>query len=155
MAFLGMAQVDGTGNVNVSKFGSRIAGCGGFINITQTAANVVFCGTFTAGGVKVQIDGGQLTIVEEGKHRKFVDAVEHLTFSGEYAVERGQRVLYVTERAVFELRSGQVMLTELAPGINLERDVLAQMDFRPAIASPLGEMDARIFRPEPMGLSAG
>ena len=155
LAFLGMAQVDAQGNVNVSRFGAHLGGCGGFINITQTARKVVFCGTFTAGGLHTSIGDGQLGIVQEGKHRKFLEAVEHLTFSGEYAAERGQQVLYVTERAVFELRGGQVMLTEVAPGIDVEHDVLAHMDFHPAIASPLGEMDRRVFRPEPMGLSPG
>ncbi len=154
LAFLGMAQVDAQGNVNVSKFGAHLAGCGGFINITQTARKVVFCGTFTAGGLQTNIGNGQLTIVQEGKHRKFIDAVEHITFSGEYATEKEQQILYVTERCVFELRDGQVVLTEVAPGIDVEHDVLAHMDFPPAIASPLRAMDARIFRPERMGLTA-
>jgi len=153
VAFLGMAQADAKGNVNVSKFGPRIAGCGGFINITQTAKKVVFCGTFTAGGLKVDIKDGVLTILQEGRHRKFLEAVEHVTFSGEYAAEKGQTVLYVTERAVFRLHDGKLVLVEVAPGIDLERDILAQMDFRPQISSELEEMDGRIFRPDPMGLA--
>lgn len=154
VAFLGMAQADVNGNVNVSKFGPRIAGCGGFINITQTAKKVVFCGTFTAGGLKVDISDGMLAIVKEGQHRKFVQAVEHVTFSGEYAAEKGQTILYVTERAVFRLRNGKLQLVEVAPGIDLQRDILAQMDFRPEIASNLVEMDGRIFRSAPMGLAS-
>jgi len=151
-AFLGMAQADAAGNVNVSKFGPRIAGCGGFINITQTARKVVFCGTFTAGGLEVAVEDGRLRIVHEGKHRKFVPEVEHVTFSGEYATELGQHVLYVTERAVFELRDGKLVLTEVAPGVDLQTQVLDLMDFTPEVAADLKEMDARVFRAEPMGL---
>lgn len=151
-AFLGMAQTDAAGNVNVSKFGPRIAGCGGFINITQTARKVVFCGTFTAGGLQIEVRHGKLEIATEGKHRKFVEAVEQVTFSGKYAAEKGQKVLYVTERAVFELRDGRLMLTEVAPGIDLDSQVLGQMDFRPEIAEHLRDMDPRIFREAPMGL---
>ncbi|MGD9497677.1 MAG: acyl CoA:acetate/3-ketoacid CoA transferase [Armatimonadota bacterium] len=152
LAFLGMAQADAAGNVNVSKFGPRVAGCGGFINITQTADTVVFCGTFTAGGLEIAIERGALRIIQEGKHRKFVEQVEHVTFSGEYAAEKGQRVLYVTERAVFELADGGLTLTEIAPGIDVETQVLAQMDFAPRVAPDLRDMDPRIFRDAPMGL---
>ena len=155
IAFLGMAQADARGDVNVSKFGPRIAGCGGFINITQTAKTVVFCGTFTAGGLEVEVGEGKLTIVREGKHRKFIEAVEHVTFSGRYAAEKGQQVLYVTERAVFELREGRLLLTEVAPGIDIEEQILGQMDFRPEVSGELGEMDARVFGEGLMGLGEG
>ncbi len=152
LAFLGMAQVDARGNVNVSRFGPRIAGCGGFINITQTAREVVFCGTFTAGGLEVEIADGALHIVQEGRHHKFVAAVEHLTFSSEAAAERGQRVLYITERAVFGLQEGRLVLREIAPGIDLDTQILAHMEVAPHVPSAVSTMDVRIFREPPMGL---
>lgn len=151
IAFLGMAEVDEEGNVNVSKFGARIAGAGGFVNISQNAKTIVFCGTFTAGGLEVRIEDGQVTIEKEGRHGKFVKAVEHITFSGRVAREGDQTVLYVTERAVFKLERDGLRLTEIAPGTEVERDILAQMDFQPAIAEPLGIMDERVFKDEPMG----
>ena len=151
MACLGMAQVDADGNVNVSRFGPRLAGAGGFINISQSARRVLFAGTFTAGGLEVAIKEGTLAIVREGKARKFIKAVEQITFNGAYAAETGQPVLYVTERCVFR-RTGEGMeLAEVAPGIDVERDILAHMDFTPIVRNPV-PMDARIFREEPMQL---
>jgi propionate CoA-transferase len=144
-AFLGAAEVDQHGNVNVSKFKGRCVGCGGFINITQNAKKVVYCGTFTAGGLKVRVGDGRLAITQEGKGKKYVKTVEQVTFSGAYATQTRQPVLYVTERAVFELRMGVLTLTEIAPGMDLERDILAQMEFRPAIAKDLKPMPAEIF----------
>ncbi|QTE27992.1 acyl CoA:acetate/3-ketoacid CoA transferase [Pengzhenrongella sicca] len=149
-AFLGLAQMDRSGNINVSKFGPRIAGCGGFINITQNSKKVVFCGTLTAGGLKISVQEGRVTIVQEGRFRKLLDAVEQITFSGDYAVSVDQPVLYVTERAVFRLTPAGVVLTEIAPGIDLQRDVLDQMGFAPIVSPDLRLMDAKIFANVPM-----
>ena len=151
MACLGMAQVDAQGNVNVSRFGPKLAGAGGFINISQSARRVLFAGTFTAGGLEVKIADGKVSIVREGRARKFVKAVEQITFNGAYAAETGQPVLYVTERCVFRRTRDGMVLEEVAPGIDVARDILAHMDFVP-IADRPREMDPRIFRDEPMHL---
>ena len=151
-AFLGLAQADQQGNLNVSKFGPRLAGAGGFINISQNAKKVVFVGTFTAGRLKIGVEDGRLRIVDDGKTKKFVLNVEHRTFSGDYAAKRGQPVLYVTERCVFELTPEGLELIEVAPGVDVGRDILARMEFKPIIRREPALMDARIFLPEPMGL---
>jgi propionate CoA-transferase len=153
LAFLSFAQVDREGHVNVSRFGGRIVGPGGFVNISQNARCVVFSGTFTAGPCEIAWPGGNTRIARDGPHRKLVEAVEQITYSGTYGRERGQRVLYVTERAVFRLAERGLELIEVAPGIDVERDVLQRMGFTPAIARDLQAMDARLFRPAPMGLA--
>lgn len=152
-AFLGLAQADSRGNINVSKFGPRIAGCGGFINITQNAKRVFFCGTFTAGGLSVAFEDGKLQIVKEGREQKFIKQVEQITFSGDYANKTGQPVLYITERAVFELRKDGVYLIETAPGIDIQSQIIDQMGFTPKIDGQPKLMDSRIFRDELMELA--
>ncbi|MBQ9180139.1 MAG: 3-oxoacid CoA-transferase [Firmicutes bacterium] len=157
MAFLGAAEVDARGNVNVSMFGTRCAGPGGFINISQNTPKVCYMGTFTAGKQQIEIADGKLNIVQDGDSAKFVNAVQQITFSGDYARSTGQKVLYVTERAVFRLNTfhgdrlfvspGEcaLELIEIAPGVDLEKDILAKMEFRPKVAEDLKVMDSWIF----------
>ncbi len=152
LAFLGMAQADQEGSVNVSKFGPKLAGAGGFINISQNAQKVVFMGTFTAGGLKVAIKNGRLAIGQEGRQAKFVSQVEQVTFSGPYAAAQGKPIVYITERCVLGLTAEGLELREVAPGIDLERDILAAMEFEPIINGQPAVMDQRIFAEEPMGL---
>ncbi|MCC5987561.1 MAG: acyl CoA:acetate/3-ketoacid CoA transferase [Pararhodobacter sp.] len=151
MACLGMAELDERGHVNVSRFGPKLAGAGGFINISQNARSLVFAGTLTAGGLEVTVEDGWLRIIREGRAKKCLPAVEQITFSGTRAARLGRPVLYVTERAVFELTPEGVALREVAPGLDAERDVIAHMGFRP-IVETISEMDTRIFQPEPMNL---
>jgi propionate CoA-transferase len=154
LAFLSFAEVDAGCNVNVSRFGDRIVGPGGFINISQNAKTMIFSGTFTAGGLAIGWPGGRTEIKKDGAEKKFVRAVEQITYSGPLAAKNGQRALYVTERAVFTRNAaGRLELIEIAPGVDLARDIVAQMQFAPDISPSLKEMDARIFRPDPMGLA--
>lgn len=141
---LGAAEIDGAGNVNVSRFGSKVAGVGGFINISQTAKRLVFCSTFTSGGLDVSVDGGRLAIVSEGRSAKFVDRVGQLSFNAARARERGQEVLYVTERAVFRLGADGLELIEVAPGIDVQRQILDLLPFRPRIGA-ITTMPAKAF----------
>jgi propionate CoA-transferase len=150
---LGMAECDSLGNVNTSKFGGRLNGCGGFIDISQNARAVVFAGTFTAGGLEVAIEDGKLKIIKEGRAKKFVKQVEQVTFSGQYAAKKSQPVLYVTERCVFQLTDHGLELIEVAPGIDIERDILPHMAFKPHIHKPI-TMNPAIFLDTPMDLLA-
>jgi propionate CoA-transferase len=154
VTFLGLAQADKVGNLNVSKFGPKLAGCGGFINISQNSKKIVFVGTFTAGGLKISVSNGKLTIDQEGKIPKFIDSVEQITFSGKIAAQTGNPVLYITERCVFELSKKGLVLTEVAPGVDIEKDIFAHMDFRPVVEETPKVMDERIFTPGVMGLKS-
>lgn len=150
-AVLGLAQVDKEGNVNVSKFGKRVTGPGGFINITQNTPKIIFIGTFTSGGLDVQVNNRGLKIKNEGKAKKFVDKVQQITFSAKNAIKNKQDITYVTERAVFKLTPKGVELIEIAPNMDLNNDILANMDFKPIISKTLKRMDKKIFLPKKMG----
>lgn len=151
VSYLGLAECDKVGNVNVSHFGTSVTGCGGFINISQTTPTLVYCGTFTAGGLKETFGDGKLTIVQEGRKKKFIDKVQQITFSGEFGSETNQNVLYVTERAVFKLVKGGLKLIEIAPGVDLQKDILDQMEFTPIIED-YKLMDANLFNEAVIGL---
>ena len=150
-AFLGFGECDARGNNNASKFGKRIPGCGGFIDISQNAKKVVFMGTFCSGGLEVEIKEGRLRIVSEGRTPKFVEQIGQITFSARYALDRRQEVLYVTERCVFRLDEDRLALVEVAPGINVETDILQRLPFKPAVDGPR-EMDPAVFHNAPMRL---
>jgi propionate CoA-transferase len=152
LAVLGMAECDGEGNVNVSRFGPKLAGAGGFINISQNAKTVLFAGTFTAGGLRLAVAGGRLHIAQEGRARKFRRRVEQVTFAGRRAATLGQRVRYVTERCVFTLTPQGLHLSEVAPGIDIERDILAQMEFAPLLDPAPRTMDAALFQAATLNL---
>jgi len=151
ICFLGLAQVGANGDVNVSKFGPIPTGCGGFIDISQYCGTVVYCGTFTAGGLKERIEDGKLIIDQEGRNKKFVNEVMQVSFSAKQAIADGVKVLYITERAVFELTPEGVELIEVAPGVDLQKDILDLMDFEP-IMKDVKPMDAKLFDPALMGL---
>jgi propionate CoA-transferase len=151
-AFLSFAEVDDGGNVNVTRFGNRYDGAGGFINISQNARRVVFSGTLTGGDRDVIVQDGGLVIRREGGIRKFVVGVGQVSFNGRCAQDRGQDVLFVTERAVFRLEEAGLVLIEIAPGVRLREDVLDHMDFEPRIDRNLGLMDKRIFQEGVIGL---
>ncbi len=152
LAVLGAAEIDPMGNVNVSCFNGKCVGPGGFINISQSTPKVCFIGSFTTGGLKIASNDGRLRILQEGRTVKFKKQIEQVTFSAEYSASIGQQVLYITERAVFQPTPDGLMLTEIAPGIDLEKDILPYMEFHPLISPQLRQMDARLFREEPMGL---
>ncbi|NLD18774.1 MAG: hypothetical protein GX663_00795 [Clostridiales bacterium] len=151
---LGAAEMDKYGNVNVSRFAGKVTGPGGFINISQGAKKVCFMSTFTAGKKDIRIEDGKLNIVSDGPYIKFKQNVGHITFSGDHARQMSrQKILYITERAVFELKQAGLTLVEIAPGVDLEKDILGKMEFKPLISDELKLMDARLFRPEVMGLA--
>jgi propionate CoA-transferase len=154
LAFLSFAEVDAQGNVNVSRFGDRIIGVGGFINISQNAKCVVFGGTLTAGDLDIGWERGRTVIRREGRHRKFVPKLEQICYSADIGRAKGQVALFVTERAVFRVGADGLELIEIAPGLDADRDVIAQMGFRPRVARDLRVMDPRIFEPGTMGLAA-
>lgn len=151
VGIVGIAEVDKYGNVNVSKLGKRTTGPGGFINITQNCKKTIFMGTFTSSGLEVEIVDGKLKILKEGKYKKFLNNVNQITFASKYSKNKNQKIIYITERCVFELNDdGLLELTEIAPGIDIERDILPNMEFEPVISKNLKVMDLRIFKDEKM-----
>ena len=152
VCFVSFAELDQYGNVNVHKFNGKIMGSGGFINITQNGKKIVFCGTLKSGGFKTNVGDGKIEIVYEGKYLKLIPEVSEITFNGADALKRGQKVVFITERAVFSMTDKGFELTEIAPGMDIENDVIAHMGFRPLIAENLKEMDSRLFKTERMGL---
>ncbi|WP_209810691.1 acyl CoA:acetate/3-ketoacid CoA transferase [Ammoniphilus resinae] len=151
MTCLGMAEVNRDGSINVSRVNGKY-NLGGFMDIVHATKKIVFCGTFTAGGLDIQVEDGKIKIIRDGRYRKFVNNLQHVTFNGNFALEKVQKVVYVTERAVFTITEEGLTLTEIAPGVDLEQDILAKMEFRPAISKNLKEMDDCLFQPERMGL---
>lgn len=146
LTFVGAMQVDNEGNVNVSRAGDKIIGVGGFVNLTQSAKKAVFCFTFSGGGLVAAIEKGKLTIKQEGRYPKFVSKVDEISASGKYSIKSGQTVVYITERCVFTLIEKGLMLTEIAPGVDLQKDIVDQLPFTPIISPDLKLMDARIFQ---------
>ncbi len=152
LASLGFMEVDQIGNVNASKVGSKVEGVGGFVDISQCTPICVFAGTMTAKGLKTHVEDGKIVIDQEGAAKKFKNTVGQISFSGKTSLEAGQKCLFVTERCVFQITEKGLTLIEVAPGIDIEKDIFDQMEFRPAVADDLKIMDARLFRDEPMGL---
>jgi acyl CoA:acetate/3-ketoacid CoA transferase len=152
VASLSFAEVDAEGNVNVHAFEGRVRGPGGFPNLSARTRKINFVGTFTAQGLELDIDDG-VRVVAEGRLQKFVPEVRQISFNGQLARERGQQVRYITDRAVFALEQDGLVLVEVANGIDIERDVLAQMGFRPRVADTVTEMDRRLYAQGPMGLA--
>lgn len=153
VTYMGAGQADSAGNVNATRLGPTPTGAGGFIDITTNAKHVVFCSSFTAKGLKCSFDGNQLHIEQEGALIKFVNTVQQISYNGDIARRKGQLMHYVTERAVFELCPDGLMLTEIAPGINLQTQILDLMEFKPLISPQLTEMNPAIFRTDgPFGL---
>jgi len=150
---VGMAEVDKEGNVNVSRLGAKVIGCGGFLNITQASKKCLICGEFDAGGGKTSIQDGRLVIEKHGEVAKFVNAVQQITFSGRMACEDRREVLYITERCVFKLVPEGLLLLEVAPGADIQRDILERMEFKPIVPDTVARMPEQIFRDVPLGLN--
>lgn len=154
ITFLGAGQIDASGNVNVSKFDREWNGPGGFNNITEVTPRLVFCGSLSSGGLQVAIENGALAIRQEGRFQKFVPQVEQITLNGARAYHKGQSVKYITERAVFELGEEGIVLTQIAPGLDVDKDIRPLVGFPLKISPSICTIDARVYRDEPMGLSA-
>jgi propionate CoA-transferase len=152
VCYLGLGEADVEGNVNVSRLGTKLTGCGGFMSIAGNSKKIIFCGTFT-NGLKIATGDGKLTITEEGKKHKFIQRVGEITFAGKVAAKNHKDVTYVTERCVFRLMEDGLHLVEVAPGIDIETQILGEMDFAPIVDENVKLMDERIFRDEPMGLT--
>ena len=152
MTVLGCAEIDATGNVNVSNFAGRCVGPGGFVNISQNTPKICFAFAFTSGKCQIAIEDGKLNIIQDGEPGKFIPECNHITFSSRYAQDTNQEVWFITERAVFQLKDRKMILTEIAPGVDLEKDILDKMGFLPEISPGLKLMDERLFQPEKMGL---
>ena len=153
-AFMGSGELDSNGNVNSTKMGDRTPGSGGFIDITSRAKNVVFCSTFTGGGLEIDFSEAGLRIKTEGKIRKLVREVQQVSYNGKIALKNGQKAYYVTERCVFRLTENGPELIEIAKGIDLEKDILAQMEFKPLVSDPLKVTPLSLYSPGPFGLKS-
>jgi len=152
VSFLSMLEFDRDGNVNLHYYGKTLVGPGGSMDIAEAVKRVVFCGTLRAVGLEIRAGDGRLEIVREGAVPRGVEKVQAISFNGKRMLRQGKSVLYVTERAVFRLTEDGPMLIEVAPGVEVERDVLGQMDFRPRVSPNLRMMDPGIFRPGAVGL---
>lgn len=153
VCYLSFAEVDQEGNVGVHKFNGKIMGTGGFVDISAASKKIIFCGTLTAGSLKTEVKNGKINITQEGRVKKFIKKLPEITFSGKTALDRGLEVIYITERAVFRLEKDGLHLVEIAPGVDLEKDILAQMDFKPIVAKDLKQMDERMFHDKVMGIT--
>ncbi|MEQ3354307.1 CoA-transferase [Aedoeadaptatus acetigenes] len=151
-AFLGFAEVNARGDINVSRFGKRIAGAGGFIDISQSTQDIYFCGTMTAGGLKERVEDGKLIIEQEGKRKKFLKELDQITYSAEHGLEMGQNVTFITDRCVMKPSKDGLVITEVAPGVDIQKDIIDQMEFEPIVADDVKPMDPIIFKDAPMGL---
>ncbi|MDD7363468.1 MAG: CoA-transferase [Peptoniphilus sp.] len=151
-AFLGFAEVSPEGDINVSHFGGRFAGCGGFIDISQATKDIYFVGTLTAGGLEEHIEDGKLVIDREGSRKKFITSLEQMTYNAAYGLSRGQNITFITDRCVMKPSEAGMVITEVAPGVDIHRDILEQMEFEPIVSDDVKTMDPRIFKEGAMGI---